>query len=270
MTACDVDPANSKPQVEGKPYYPVFSKQLDAQLTPDNSYVINFGNGVLQRVPRALDPTLDFANLKQPVDTFAIGMVFWYPEMVQTGWVPQMAMIFEKLQHKYVRQPDHFRVNITEMFYSTEEMGHIPWSPGEPTHGLYARPGQFFEFRTIEGNNLKGPREFHLRPSQFRGLYIPYFDSTPTQPVRSGIAKPVHAKVETQPAPRSTEIYLMSSTGPYELYMECPEDDGENCRANVYNKKTNIQFHMWFPAEAIGHTEEIIDKVYAMLSAWNK
>jgi hypothetical protein len=101
--------------------------RLDAPPTDANSIRVDFGYGVILRMPKTQGPPQ--AMLPAPnglVHQQAVSMVFWYPDLTPTGWVPQVDYIIQRERNAYVPQRDRFRVNIQWLYYAPPDGNYAP------------------------------------------------------------------------------------------------------------------------------------------------
>ena len=224
--------------------------KLDVPLTRKNSYYQDFGYGVILRLPKILYQ-LDYDAIDQPISAQAISMTFIFPDMVLGGAPSQMDTIFEKQSGNYKSRKDRFPVRIPFMFYSPGDVGLAPIksliAPRPPRIDLNA-----FGIET-------GPDAMVRIPTPVAGLEAKIS-------LKWLKSHPEHGTSD----PKSGARYVAKKDSPYELYMDCDSFDGVQCRANVYSKKHKFQYNMFFPPEAVEHTDEIIKAIDKLLDQWRE
>ncbi len=223
--------------------------KLDVPLTRKNSFYQDFGYGVILRLPRILSSRDDEDIIGRTVSAQALTMTFIFPDMVLGGTPSQMDTIFEKQSGNYKSRKGRFPVRIPFMFYSPGDVGL------ERNRRLIAsRPPR------IDLNNFG--KETGLNPM----VRIP----TPVTGLEAKVdsewlkSHPEHAISD----PKRGARYVAKKDSPYELYMDCDSFEGVQCRAYVYSKKHKFQYNMFFPPEAVMHTDEIISAIDKLLDQW--
>jgi hypothetical protein len=229
--------------------------RLDTPVTPENSYLQDFGHGVVLRLPKILYPSLDFPSLNQPVKAAAIAMTFLYPDMTQSGWQSATGILLEKERGTYVPQKDRFPVNIIWMFYTPPDSDNFVPGSKQPSFRFEPRPPRIelnrHCLRIKEGQCDSPMRRI---PSGIDGI---------DAQVSEKWAK-AHPEARRR-SPADGGTYVAKPDSPYELLMDC---GALECRAHVYSKKHHFQYRMLFPSEAVSHTDALIGSIDKMIGGW--
>lgn len=236
--------AQSKPQEAPSKTKP--TPCLEKKLTPENSYLQDFGGGAVLRIPRCLIPGLKIKDPQKPIKAGSLSMVFWFPDMTLTMWKSPMDYFLDEAGHKkYTPNRNRFRVNIISLFYTKSNY------PGDPT------PHQ------IEKNMAVGGKYAVTKiPTPYPGLMAEvstkWFKSDPS--------------AATKFNPMASYRYSEESNSPYDLFMQCGPPakalPGDNCRTYVLEKKHDFEYFMYFPDGAIAHTDQLIRSINKLINRW--
>lgn len=258
-------PAPVKPIAAASSPRKSLTMPLTAPLTRDNSYLHDFGDGKIIRVPNSINPGVE----REPFEAQTISMTLWYPDMVQTGWPGHMTSIFEQQAGTYVEQRDRFRVYIKNLFYSPGDTGK---PPGLDVMGHNRtlrmpnwRPSTMRRLRLVgKGKDAKG---LIAQKSDYEGL---------SKLVEIGGDKVERARVDAirrqngWDGVSETNWYIEQAGSQYELKLRCSDTAGSLCEAYVYSSNSGFQYRMIYPSEAIANTDRLIRSINKMLDQWSK
>jgi hypothetical protein len=240
--------------------------RLDAPLTSANSYLQDFGYGVILRLPRSLEPTLDFDHINQPVKAEAIAMTFLFPDMVQTEWASPMEIIFE--QQRGIHRPpqkDRFPVNIVWMFYTPPESDNFSSGP-QPPFRFEPRPPRIL--LNLGSRDPKPPLKPTFVNSKYAGIREARFQVDKAEAERYKIYHDKQIELAKKNgwdlSKGNSPAYVEKPGSSYELYMACSSE----CLAHVYSKRSHFQYRMNFAPEAVAHTDELIRAINTMIDQW--
>lgn len=243
FSICLSDLASAHTDTQVKSSHDSKTPCLEKKLTPQNSYLQDFGGGAVLHIPRCLIPGLQIKDPSKPIKAGSLSMVFWFPDMTLTMWKPPMDYFLDEAKHKkYIPQRNRFRVDVITMFYTKGS-----YQPDPTPHQIEKNMAVIGSVQRI--------------PTPYPGLMA--------EVSKSWIKKhPDAAKFNVNIESRFAE----TPNSPYDLYMTCDPPTkviaGDNCRAYVYEKKHQFQCFMKFPHEAMPHTDALIRSIDLMIDRW--
>lgn len=228
---------------------------LTAPLTSENSILSDFGYGVVLRVPRVLfSPDVLPRDLRVPLRARALSMNFMFPDMTLTNQVAGQNLVWEKLRNEYPFRPDRFPVLLFNLGYLPPDGKTVSDAPQlDPTPR---------EIEAEVGCCSTGPDGRSRRvkmvqiPSTYPGLLTEM----------SADALKEHPDYAHRPEIWGRYVALPDAT--FDLSMSCNHPGGGRCVAYVLSKKRHFQYRLIFPPEAVAHTDEVIQRVNAMIDQW--
>ena len=229
-------------------------------MTPENSFLQDFGNGGILRIPKIVYPNAVFDHPEKPVQGEIASLTLQFPDMTLTDWKSHMDIIFEKQRGSYVPQKDRFPVYISALFYSPGNMGLMP--TGQRTVWSL-RPA-------LALKNSTSGKKLTFTDSKYIGLSVPQVEETPAEKAdrEKRIEKQAEERKKNGWHESNRVTYVEKPGSPYELFMDCDDPSSLKCDAYVYSKSSQFQYRMNFPPEAVAHTDALIRAINKMIDQW--